>query len=270
MKKLFVLMVLSSFSLVSADKYLCRGCCCDWNGFGNSRYWEGSSYDQPWNYAGDYAGVCCDDYGYGQSFGGSFGQSEVQSYGQRPQWGNGSQMVGFQRVGDQFQVSDAEISKKVYEALSSGKSFQDLVFRVDGGIVTIRGPVDSAENKTKVEETVKNIDGVKHVNSQIGVMVARPAPTETSRDAEAKANSKFANDFAATDSDKKINAKVREKLSGGWFRKGYDALIIRTNNGLVVITGNVETQDEATKLPEYLKGIEGIKKVNVQVAVKKK
>ena len=80
---------------------------------------------------------------------------------------------------------------------------------------------------------------------------------------------KYPQDTAATPEDRQINAKIRSKLSG-WFTKGYETVILRTSNGVVVITGTVEKSDEIQKVNDKIKDVEGVKSVNNQVTVQKK
>jgi len=79
---------------------------------------------------------------------------------------------------------------------------------------------------------------------------------------------KYPQDSAATLQDRQLNAKIREKLSGGWFSKGYDALILRTANGVVVISGNVDNNDDIQKIRDQIRNIEGVRSVNDQLNVK--
>jgi osmotically-inducible protein OsmY len=272
MKKIFVLMALSSFSLLSADRFICRGCCDNYgfDGWGYGGYSQDCCYDQfDGNYGGGFVGYQSNDPMPMPMT--SYGPMNDQS-GQMMNFQDGQTMNfqgpadGFQRVKERLQVSDPELAKKVHDALNSGNNYQDLAFRVERGIVTLRGAVENPEYKAKAEEAVRKIDGVRNVNSFIVIVGPRRAGDAS----KAKADSKYPNDFAATDADRQLNAKIRDKLSGGWFSKGYDAVILRTNNGVVIITGQVDSQEEANKLNDQLRGIEGLRKANVQVAVKRK
>lgn len=305
MKKIFVLMALSSFAMVSADRWIERGSNSgpDYSsGWGDSEvvYESGPSGVQ-WSGQGEWSQpevvhrggmqgwVGPENYhqeSYGQSQVAGYGQSQQQGYvqqGQHVQYGHqqnaqqGEQsqweMPGFQRLGAKYQVSDQELAKKIYDALASTKDYNNVNYRVDEGVVVVRGPVSSLELRQKLEDAIKKIEGVRHVNNQVGILVVRESQNQDAPAAynkEVKAEAKYANDFAATDADKQLNAKIRNKLSGGWFSKGYDALVIRTTNGVVVITGAVDSQDDLNKIADSVKGVEGVRNVNVQVAVKKK
>ncbi|HEY4832278.1 MAG TPA: BON domain-containing protein [Waddliaceae bacterium] len=76
-----------------------------------------------------------------------------------------------------------------------------------------------------------------------------------------------AQDSAANDTDQQLNAKIREKLSGARI-KGYETLVFRTNNGVVIISGAVESPEDVQKINEKLKDLKGIKSLKNQVMAK--
>lgn len=80
----------------------------------------------------------------------------------------------------------------------------------------------------------------------------------------------YSQDAAATPEDKALNAKIREKLKGGLFSRGFDAIILRTSNGIVLITGAVDTNDDVVKVHDQVKAVDGVRDVNNQLTVKNK
>jgi len=60
------------------------------------------------------------------------------------------------------------------------------------------------------------------------------------------------------------------ELSNGWFSKDYETLVIRTNNGIVVIRGTVDKPEDIQKINDQIKNIEGIRSINNQLIVQKK
>jgi osmotically-inducible protein OsmY len=181
---------------------------------------------------------------------------------------------------DQKSPEDQELAKKVRDVFSGGvfsKGYPNVRFDINNGTVILRGNVDTASDKTKVEESVKKIDGVKQVDNQLNVTqesasayrrqrnIADNTDTTTAQDSE----SKYPQDYAATDSDRTLNAKIREKLGSGWFTKGYETVILRTKDGTVTISGIVGSYDDVNKINEKLKDVDGIKNLNNQVSVKK-
>ncbi len=193
-------------------------------------------------------------------------------------WNNGNQQQCTQTIDKELQntstnsqkaVSDQDLNKKIQESLSSGwfsKGFQNVTSNVNNGIVDLKGSVDTIENKNKVEDSVKKIEGVKQVNNQI--IVAKESGN-TYSDADLQASEKkFPQDGATTPQDRQINAKIRNKLNNGLFSKGNETFTIKTNNGAVTITGNVKTLADVEKLSDQFSDIQGVKSVNNKVTVK--
>lgn len=81
-------------------------------------------------------------------------------------------------------------------------------------------------------------------------------------------SNKYPQDKYATDSDRLLNSKIRDKISG-WFSDKYKNITLNTSNGIVTITGYVESQDDLKKLVDEVQKVNGVKSVNNQVQVKK-
>lgn len=185
------------------------------------------------------------------------------------QYGNypSARSGGFQTGEATRPLTDQEIAKDIHDALSSGwftKGYQNVVFDINNGTVTLRGSVDTNEDKMKVEKTVRDVEGVRQVSNQIIVLKDKTALNEPST-MNAKTHPQ---DFAATESDKQINNRIRDQLKGGWFSKGYETLVIRTTNGMVIITGSVDKFDDIEKINSEVKKINGVRSVNNQLSVK--
>ena len=168
------------------------------------------------------------------------------------------------KMGNAKMVSDQEIIKNVHDALSSGwftKGYENVSYVVKDGIVTLRGTVDTAENKNKAEEKVKGIDGVKQVMNQIVVSKEEPKSQSPAK--------YYSQDYAATEQDKILNKQIRDRLSSGWFNKGNDKVAVKTTNGVVTISGVVDSYDDIQKVNDQLKDIPGIMTLNNQLSVKK-
>jgi len=109
-----------------------------------------------------------------------------------------------------------------------------------------------------------------------------PAQNQTSDTADTKKNTysesqlkesekKYPQDSAASFQDRQLNAKIRDKLSGGLFSKDYDKkIVLKTANGMVLITGTVDKDDDIQKVTDKVKDIEGVKSVDNQLSVKNK
>jgi len=186
--------------------------------------------------------------------------------------GNGNNKYANQNGNDQKVVTDQEITKNIRTILSSGwfsDGFQGVNFDVNNGNVNLRGSVDTLQNKTKLEDSVRKVDGVKQVNNQITIAKADTKKAYTDSQLQ-ESEKKFPRDIASTSSDRQINAKIRERLNGSYFSKGFEMLVVKTANGVVIISGTVNKSDDIQKINDQLKGIEGVKSVNNQLSVQNK
>jgi osmotically-inducible protein OsmY len=274
MKKLLTLIALGSASLVSADQYgqpygSGSGCPSCNNGGGyyqdqpnNGNYYQQNQRQNPQGYDQR------DDRNYQRNNQNDYQQRGNQSY-DRDQQRNYDNNYGSQKDGNQRTGSDQEIRRRIHETLSSGwlsKSFQDVSFDVNNGNVNLKGSVDSLENKNKIEENVKKIDGVRQVNNQITIV--KESPGTYSEAQLQNSEKKYPQDFASNSQDRQLNAKIRDKLSNGWFSKDYETLAIKTTNGVVIISGTVDKSEDIQKIIDQVKDIDGVISVNNQLTVK--
>jgi|GEM_PF-3457505 len=160
---------------------------------------------------------------------------------------------------------DQDVVKSVHDVIGGGwfsRGYENVSFTVNNGVVTLRGTVNSLEQKNRLEEDLKKIKGVTRVDNQ--VTVATPDVQKSSRPATI-----YTQDYAETEQDKIINGKIRDKLSSGWFVKGNDRVSVKTINGAVTISGVVDNYDDIQKVNDQLKGIDGVKSISNQLSVKK-
>lgn len=168
--------------------------------------------------------------------------------------------------------ADQEIIKKVSDLVHSGwffKPYKNVNFSVMNGVVTLRGNVETLDEKKNLEDSVRKIDGVRQINNQ--VMIAEKNTqyySDRSDKSEIKNEQKYPQDYAATESDRVLNSKIRDKISNGWFVKENKTLVIQTNNGVVTITGFVEKFEDVDNLNNEIRKIDGVRQVNNQVTVK--
>jgi hyperosmotically inducible periplasmic protein len=68
---------------------------------------------------------------------------------------------------------DVELTRRIREAVVDDKSLSTSAHNIKiitiNGVVTLRGPVASAEEKTKIAETAKKLAGTKQVDNQLEV-----------------------------------------------------------------------------------------------------
>ena len=356
MNKLFTLMVLGSVASLSAEYYgstydnapTCPGS-SGYSQGGYNSYQEGGAYDQGQSNQGNYyqggqpQGYQGQVYQSGNDSGYYQNGSRPMHVGTRPmtqegrnidqnqQYNQRNSSYSENRSVDSTTRNDSrnnnsttnDLNKRVREALSGGwfsSGYKNVTFEVNGSDVTLRGNVDTAENKRNAEDAVRKIDGVRNVNNQItvsgdastsnrgrdtntnrtnntldnntnrtnrngyngsdndtsenastttnGYNATRSNGHNTTSSNANKMDNKYPQDSAATEEDRLLNAKIRDKLSGGFFSKGYETVILRTSNGIVVISGTVDTQDDVQAVHDHVKKVEGVRSVNNQVTVK--
>jgi len=68
-------------------------------------------------------------------------------------------------------------------------------------------------------------------------------------------------------SDQELLKKIRNKISSGWFSKGYDEVDVKVTNGNVTLGGTVNTMDDRKKVEKDVREISGVRSVNNQVTV---
>lgn len=165
-------------------------------------------------------------------------------------------------------ASDQATSKRVYEALYGYISVgnQNIAFEINDGVITLTGHVNSQEDKDRIENDLKKIDGVKQINNKITVIDAKKfvyyQPKIVDNGSTVKNSSKLAKDYGALDKDKKINATIRDKLDS----RGFTNVSIITANGVVTLTGTVNNSEEFEPFVIEIEKVEGVKKVNNKVS----
>lgn len=190
---------------------------------------------------------------------GNYQQRDQRNYQQRNDQAQNYGDSDNRQGNDQSAAADLALFKKIQQVLSSDNGFSNVFFDVDDGSVTLRGFVEKADHNAKIEKSVKEIDGVKDVDNQITISGAENKSGEAN-------NSK---DAAATMQDRQLNAKIRERLGKWMARKNIDALVIKTNNGEVVIIGTVDKPEDIQKTNDELKDVDGIKRLDNQLKVNK-
>lgn len=120
------------------------------------------------------------------------------------------------------------------------------------------GVVDKWDDKDKVEKEVRNIEGVRSLESHLSV---REPVSERNQQT-------FAQDTFATPADEQLNKKIRDNVSIGWLWNSYKDTALNTNNGVVTIVGVVDSPSDQQKLVTELQKIEGVKAVKSNLRIK--
>lgn len=160
------------------------------------------------------------------------------------------------------QSDDRMVDKRIHDKIDAGwvsNGYPGVQARVEQGRVYLTGFVETQKDKDKVEKEIRNVDGVKAVDSKLQVR-------ELSKD---NSNSKFSADSYATSADEQLNKKIRDNISKGVLWDSYTDVILNTTHGHVILTGTVNSLSDQQKLVSDVQQIEGVKSVKSELQVKK-
>ena len=150
-------------------------------------------------------------------------------------------------------ISHAGVGQEMKDSWITSKAKTKFVFNGDvkarrikvetqQGVVTLRGKVDTAQERATAEHIARDLDGVTSVRNALEVV------PETMRDS---VNTK----------DDQLTRTVRERLDGDAQFK--DAEIrVRTDNGVVTLMGNVPTvkaKDRAVEMARKTPGVRAVR-----------
>ena len=146
-------------------------------------------------------------------------------------------------------VSDSWLTSKTKISLFADERVKGTQISVDTakGVVHLRGKVDSAEAKSAAGDIAKGIEGVKSVKNDLQVV----APTARK---------------AVDASDSDIAKAVGTRLSKDTQLKKVD---VRTDAGVVTLTGQVPTIGASAKASEMARGVPGVRSVKNELAFTK-
>lgn len=138
-------------------------------------------------------------------------------------------------------VTDSWVTSKVKISLFADERVKGTQVSVDTtkGVVHLRGKVDSAEAKSAASDIAQGVEGVKSVKNDLQVVAPRAR-----------------NAVDASDSD--IAKAVVTRLSKDKQLKKVD---VRTDAGVVTLTGQVPTIGASAKASEMARGVSGVKSV---------
>ncbi|HEY7652710.1 MAG TPA: BON domain-containing protein [Methylomirabilota bacterium] len=145
-------------------------------------------------------------------------------------------------------ISDSWITSKTKIALFADERFKGTQVSVDTqkGVVHLRGKVDSDEAKAAAAEVAKSVEGVQSVKSDLQVVapVARKAVDANDRD---------------------IAKAVESRISKDAQLKQVD---VRTDGGVVTLTGEVPSIMAAARASEMARNVPGVKSVKNELTVR--
>ena len=145
-------------------------------------------------------------------------------------------------------VSDSWITSKTKIALFADERVKGTQVSVDtkNGVLHLRGKVDSDEAKQAAAEVAKGIEGAKSVKNDLQVV----SPTARK---------------AVDANDKDIAKAVESRMSKDAQLKKVD---VRTDGGVVTLTGEVPSITAAAKASEMARKVPGVKSVKNELTVR--
>ncbi len=158
------------------------------------------------------------------------------------------------------EVSDQELSSKIHDKIGSGyfsKGYDQVTVQVKDGVVTLQGQVQNIDDKNKLDKEVRNMNGVKELNSEVTVV-------EKGKD---NRSHEFAQDTYLTSADEQLNNKIRDKVSRGWLWNSYKNVKLKTSNGVVTLEGNVNDLSDQQKIMTEIQKVEGVKQVKSDLKI---
>jgi hyperosmotically inducible protein len=146
-------------------------------------------------------------------------------------------------------VSDSWITSKTKIALFADERVKGREVSVDtmkGGVVHLRGKVDSTEAKAAAEEIAKGIEGVQSVKNDLQVVAPAARKMVDTKDAD-------------------IDKAVKARLAKDAQVKKVD---VRTDAGVVTLTGEVPNIVASAKASEMARNVTGVKSVKNELTVR--
>ncbi|ATC65369.1 hypothetical protein CMV30_16250 [Nibricoccus aquaticus] len=141
--------------------------------------------------------------------------------------------------------ADDHIEKSFKDSYTSRVQLKDADVSADAenGVVTLKGKVETSDQKALAEDTVRSLPGVTSVKNELKV---KSEPKESS--------------------DEWIALKVRSSLL---YHRNVSLLDsdVKVVNGTVTLTGTAETSAEKSLAGEYAADIKGVKNVDNRIAV---
>ena len=155
-------------------------------------------------------------------------------------------------------VSDEALTKKVSDALTGDPALADskiAILSVSNGVVLLTGSAKSLSDHLRALEDVSQIDGVKHVASQI-------KSPDTFVDGELWHDGKYELDLSerSAASDLWITTEVKVRLLAANYTPVY-GINVDTRRGEVTLFGVVDSKHAKDAVVSEVRKVEGVKKV---------
>jgi hyperosmotically inducible protein len=147
-------------------------------------------------------------------------------------------------------VKDSWITTKAKISLLTSDGFSVSGVNVDtiDGNVTIHGKVETKADRTKAEQTVRKVSGVKNVKNLLQVVPASIKDVVKAQDSEVK---------------DRVVASLKEDA------KMNDVNVASVNNGVVLLSGKTESVYENLRAIENAYSVDGVRRVSSEIQIPK-
>jgi len=146
-------------------------------------------------------------------------------------------------------ASDTALTAKVKAALAAdpvAKAHQ-IDVEINQGVVELNGFVDSDANRAAAAQVATNVEGVKEVRNNLEVRGDETA--------------------GKVIDDTVITAKVKSALIADDTTKAHE-INVETQNGVVQLSGFVDSESQKTAATTVARGIEGVSEVHNEISIK--
>lgn len=152
-------------------------------------------------------------------------------------------------------LDDTAITAKVKAKLMGEKALHksDISVTTTNGVVTLKGKASSSNAKSLAEKYTKMVEGVKSVDNSL--------VTPSSNKMEAKTKKATAKTERVV-SDSWITTKVKSEILADSVTKGFD-VSVKTTHGVVVLTGQLGSEDAIDHVKDIAQKVDGVKSVDV-------
>jgi len=149
-------------------------------------------------------------------------------------------------------LSDTAITAQVKTKLATDSNIKssDISVTTTNGVVTLEGSVSDAAAKSAAERTAKSVTGVTSVYNRLSTPTGSMTSMKTT-----------AADAQDAMSDTWITTKVKSLLLADSDAKGFDVKV-ETKDGVVILQGELESQEAIAHVRDIAAGVEGVKSVN--------
>lgn len=145
-------------------------------------------------------------------------------------------------------IDDSVITTKVKSKLMDESEFKqsDISVTTTNGVVTLDGSASSSKTKSAAESIAKTVDGVKSVDNNLKTPNSNKTITKTKR----------------AMSDSWITTKVKSEILADSISKGFE-VSVKTLHGVVVLKGNLPSNDAIDHVKNIAAKVDGVKSVDV-------